>query len=185
MTIRSAFDKLGWGFLFIMIDFRLQGFDILPDVIGYLFFAAGLSALAEQNEMFKKAVPLNVVMIIISIFSIYERPAQEGGVYFNPFGMLIGILSLIFGLFVAYLVFRGIQQMADEHGAKDINEEAGKRWTQYLALQMAAIAAYLLLFIPPLAVVYIVALLVVSFMLTFLIVGYMRRCGERFHTDEV
>lgn len=32
----SGFHKLYWGFLFILIDFRINGFDILPNVIGYI-----------------------------------------------------------------------------------------------------------------------------------------------------
>lgn len=44
MTQR-AFRSLYWGFLFIMIDFRLQGIDVLPDIIGYAFFNTAISGI--------------------------------------------------------------------------------------------------------------------------------------------
>ena len=42
MTER-AFRNFYFGFLFIMIDFRFNGIDILPDIVGYAF-CPGLSA---------------------------------------------------------------------------------------------------------------------------------------------
>ncbi len=30
---RSAFGKFAYGFLFVLIDFKIMGFDILPDFI--------------------------------------------------------------------------------------------------------------------------------------------------------
>jgi hypothetical protein len=177
-AIKSGFDKLFWGFLFVMVDFRLQGIDILPDVIGYIPFAVGFNLLGEYSIHFKKAGTYNMIMIIVSIFQIYEQPAQGGGININPFSMLVGSVSLLFGLVVGYYLFVGIKDMAQNQAKMDIYEEAGKKWTQYFVLHLAAFFAFVLIFIPPLAFVYIMVLFLIAIILTFIFMGFMKRCGE-------
>ncbi|HEY5586250.1 MAG TPA: hypothetical protein VIK78_17375 [Ruminiclostridium sp.] len=176
-----GFSKLYWGFLFIMLDFKIQGVDILPDIIGYILFAVGLSMLAGNSMNFKKAGNFNIPMIIISIFSIYEKPAQGGGIQFGPFGILgipITIAILVLSLLVVYYIFMGIKDMAQIQGQSDIYEEADNRWRQFLLLQLAILPAFILIFIPPLAIIYIIVMLIVSIVMTIIIMQFMRKCGE-------
>lgn len=176
----DGFRKLYWGFLFIMIDFRIQGVDILPDIIGYILFAVGFGILALHSIHFSKARNLNIPMIILSIFSIYEVPAQNGGVQFSPlgfFGILISIASLILNLLVIYNLFMGIKDMAEERGQMDLYTESNKMWNQYLMLQIAGIFMFVLIFIPLLGLISIIALLIASIILTVVIMGFIKRCG--------
>jgi hypothetical protein len=173
--------KFYWGFMFIMIDFRLQGIDVLPDIIGYLLFAAGFGILMSNSEYFDKARTLNIRMIILSIFEIYEKPAQGGGIQFGSlgiFGVLIGIAATVLGLMVVYNLFMGIKDMANQREQIDLSEEADKRWNQYLILSIAGIFAFILIFIPPLALLFIIGLLIAAIFLTIAIMGYIKRCSE-------
>jgi hypothetical protein len=177
----SAFNKFYWGFFFIMIDFRLQGVDIIPDIIGYWFLAAGFNILASRSSCFEKAKNLNMFMIFLSIFQIYERPAQGSGINFGvlgPIGFLIGIAATIINLLVIYNLFMGIKDMAGLQGEINIKEEAEKRWTQYLMLQLAGLCAIILIIIPPIAMIYIIVLFVISIVFTIAIMGFMKRCGS-------
>jgi hypothetical protein len=178
LVIKSGYNKFFLGFLFIMIDFRLQGVDVLPDIIGFILFAVGFNMLAAYSKFFKKAGSFNIIMIIISIFHIYEQPTQGSGLHVNPFGMIIGILSLLLSLAVVYHLFLGIKEMAQSQGKRDIYEEAGRRWTQFLILQLAAIFAFVLIIIPPLVIIYIIALLIAAVIITVLIMRFMSKCGE-------
>jgi hypothetical protein len=176
----DAFDKFYWGFLFIMIDFRFQGVDILPDIIGYWMLAGGLGMLASRSIFFEKARSLNMFMIVLSIFQIYDRPAQGGGIQFGflgPLGALIGIAGTILSLFVIYNLFMGIKDIATMQGNKLISDEAQSRWTQYLALTLGSLLAIVLIIIPPLAMIFLIVLLILSVVLTFMIMGFMKRCG--------
>lgn len=179
--IEKAFRNFYWGLLFVMVDFRLNGLDILPDIVGYVLFAIGLNALADRNFHFSKAKLYNIVMIILSVFSIYEEQQQNTGginILFNPFGLVIGIASLVFMLLVFYHLFMGIKELADEAGESSIAEEAQQRWKQFVYFQIAVYAAILLIFIPFLAIVYIIGMLIVSIMLTLQFMRFMTRCGE-------
>lgn len=177
----GGFRKLYWGFLFIMLDFKLQGVDILPDIIGYIFFAVGFSMLATNSINFKKAGNFNIPMIIISVFYIYERPVQNEGVQFGPFGLLgipITIGILVLSLLVVYYLFMGIKDMAQVQEQSNIYEEANNRWKQFLYLQLAGLLAFVLIFIPPLAIVYIIVIFIISIVMTGIIMRFMKKCGE-------
>jgi hypothetical protein len=176
----GAFNKFYWGFFFVMIDFRFQGVDILPDIIGYFFFAAGLAALASANSCFEKAKSLNTFMIVLSILEIYEKPVQVSGInfgVFGPIGFIIGIAATILNLYVIYNLFMGIRNLAREQDKMLISEEAERRWTQYLMLQLSSLFIIILVVIPPLAVIALIALFIFLIILTVIILGFMKRCG--------
>jgi hypothetical protein len=175
----NGFRKFYWGFFFILIDFRINGFDILPDIIGYILFAVGFSILARNSIYFVTAGKYNIPMIILSIFSIYEKPAQGSGINLGAlgwFGVLLSIAGLVLGLLVVYNLFLGIKDMAEKQNKAELYTEAGQRWHQYLILQLAALGSILVIFIPPLALIYIIILLVVSIFLTCFIMNFMKRC---------
>jgi uncharacterized membrane protein YhaH (DUF805 family) len=179
----KAFRNFCWGFLFVMVDFRLNGLDILPDIAGYLFFAAGLNVLADRNFYFNKARLYNIIMVIVSIFFIYQKPVQNTlgiNIHFDPLGLVIGLTGLIFIFLFFYHLFMAIKDLADEAGESSIAGEAQQRWKQFVYFQLAVYAAILLIFLPFLAIVYVIAMLVVSIMLTLQFMGFMTRCGEYF-----
>lgn len=181
--IESGFSKFFWGFLFVMFDFRLQGFDILPDLVGYILFAVGFGALESYSEKFDKAKKFNIVMIILSILSVYEKPAQQdsGFTMSNQLGLLgiiLSIVGFVFGLIVVYNLFLGTKEVAEAKSRDDLYEEADIRWKQFLWLQIGSLFIILFLFIPIIALTYIILLMILSVVFMVKIMGYMKRCGE-------
>ena len=177
----SGFRNLYWGFLFIMVDFRIQGVDVLPDIIGFILFAIGFGILASNSVHFTTARTYNIPMIFLSIFSIYERPAQGGGIeigLFGPFGILIAIASVILSLLVVYNLFMGIKDMAVQRQEMDLHAEAEERWSQYLLLQIASVLAFILIFVPLLGILYIIALIIASIVIVVKIMVFIKKCEE-------
>jgi hypothetical protein len=173
----NGFSKFHWGFLFIMLDFRLQGIDIMPDVIGFVLFMTGFQTLAVQSEYFQKGKAFNVIMIVISIFSIYEKPVQGGGIHINPIGAMIGLISLVLTIIVVYHLFMGIKEMASKQGRLDLVEEAGQKWTYFLVFQLVALPLFLLVFIPPLFIVGVFAMFFAAIVLMVILMRFMKTCG--------
>jgi hypothetical protein len=181
----SGLNKLYWGFLFIMISFKIQGFDILPDIVGYLLFASGFSNLASSSSYFSIAARYNIPMIILSFFSIYQSPVQGGGVQLGPLGIFsipLAIASFVLNLLVVYNLFMGIKEMAEKQGQSDLAKESDEKWNQYKMLQIAILFSFILLLIPPLAIVYIIVLFVISIILAISILGFIKRCIEGLKT---
>lgn len=181
----SGFNKLYWGFLFIMLSFRIQGFDILPNIVGYLFFAAGFSSLVSSSNYFSIAAKYNIPMIILSVFSIYQSPAQGGGIQLGILGIFsipIAIASFVLNLLVIYNLFMGIKDMAEKGEQFDLANESDEKWNQFKMLQIAALCSFIFIFIPLLGVLYIIGILVISIIITIGILGFIKRCNERLST---
>jgi hypothetical protein len=177
----KGLNKLYWGFIFIMLSFRIQGFDILPDIVGYLFFASGFIDLASNSTYFSTAAKYNIPMIILSLFSIYQSPVQGGGINLGPLGIFsipLAIISFILNLLVVYNLFLGIKDIAEKQEEFDLANEANERWHQYKLLQIAVLFSFILIFIPFLAIIYIFIIFVISIILTMTIVGFIKRCSE-------
>ena len=177
----SGFNKLYWGFLFIMLSFRIQGFDIFPNIVGYLFFASGFRQLISSNEYFRIAAKYNFPMIILSILTIYQAPAQNGGINLGLLGIFsipIAIASFVLNLLVVYNLFMGIKDMAKKREQSNLVIESDEKWNQYKLLQIASVCSFIFIFIPLLGVLYIIAILVISIILTISILGFIKRCSE-------
>jgi len=177
----NGFRSFYWGFLFVLIDFRIGGFDVLPDIVGYIMFASGFAALIRTSDYFRKGRSLNMAMIVLAIFSIYQPPAHGGGITVSPFGpagLLIGLAALLISLFVVHDLFMGTAEVATAAGRIDLAKEARLRWSQFLWLQIAVLGAFVLMVVPGLALMYIIGLIVVSIALTVAIMRLMGRCAE-------
>jgi hypothetical protein len=181
--IERGFNKFYWGFIFIMLSFKIQGFDILPDIVGYLFLASGFSDLASKSAYFDTAAKYNIPMIILSIFSIYQAPAQPGVINFGPLGLFmipVMIAGFVLDLLVIYNLFAGVREMADKAEIYEMGYESDKRWNSYLTLKVASLLVFIFIVIPPLALIYIIGLIVATIIILIHIAGFMKRCAERF-----
>ncbi|MBC8062387.1 MAG: hypothetical protein H7Y18_17200 [Clostridiaceae bacterium] len=177
---KSGFNKLFLGLLFIMLSFRIQGFDILPDIVGYLFLASGFSTLISSSSYFSIAAKYNIPMIILSLFSIYQNPVQGPGIQLSPlliFSITIAIASFVLNLLVIYNLFMGIKDMAEKQDQSDLMKESDERWKQYRLLQIAILFSLILIFIPVLALVYIIVLFILSIILTIGILRFLKKCS--------
>jgi len=177
----SALNKMRWGFILIMIDFRIQGFDILPDVAGYLLFASAFRDLASGSTHFSVAEKYNIPMIVLAMFSIYQAPVQNSGVQLGSLGIvgiIISIAAFVLDLLVVYNLFMGIKDIAEKREQYDLVNESDEYWNKYKMLQIGVLLAFILILIPPLAVVYLIVLFVISIMLTISISDFLKKCGE-------
>ena len=49
LMYEKAFKKLFWGYIFIFINLRISGVDILPDSIGYIIILQGIKMLFPNS----------------------------------------------------------------------------------------------------------------------------------------
>ena len=67
------YNKMFWGFIVIFLDFRIGGFDIIPDFVGFIMIFQALSELELKNDIFSKARNFAGPMILLSIPDIYIK----------------------------------------------------------------------------------------------------------------
>lgn len=177
----KGFEKIYWGFLFILLSFRIQGIDILPDVVGYILFAIGLRELTSYSDYFRKAGKYNIPMIILSIFSIYQPQSTTEVINFGIFGVYtipIAIAGLILNLLIVYNILMGISEMKAHRGRHELANQAMFLWRLYLVYQMAVSFGFILVFIPGLGILGFAALFVMGIILVVKIMEFIKMCDE-------
>ncbi|MFC4099026.1 hypothetical protein [Paenibacillus xanthanilyticus] len=66
-ALRSALRRLGWGFVFPLLDIHIGPFDVLPDLIGYVMIISALRQLGAKYDGCKAAIWLAVVLALLSV----------------------------------------------------------------------------------------------------------------------
>ena len=70
MDLRG-FTNIIVGLVFIFFNFTINGFDIIPDFIGYLFIFAGLISVSKYCRTFSSAAAFAFLLLIMSAFSSF------------------------------------------------------------------------------------------------------------------
>jgi succinate dehydrogenase/fumarate reductase cytochrome b subunit len=123
-----AFKFIFWGFVFFL-DIRIGGFDILPNIIGYILILRGLTELKNINDYFRKANGYTVILIFTSILNFILYFIQT---LYNT-AIIYVIIQLIITIAFLCLVFsicNGIKEMSDD---LYIEKRATDSWKLFLA----------------------------------------------------
>lgn len=182
------FNKLFWGFLFFF-DFRIQGFDILPDIVGYCIIYSALNGLALLNGHFKRAKKYVLPLIILSFSNIYQVQQQVTQFKVNTIGIVLIVVSAITSimhLLMAFHICMGISEMAQDINNNELQETAKRRWKHYLIVQALTMAfIFTTYFIHTLVTIIFMPLFVVSIIVLLLIIGLMKQAEENFEKKTI
>ncbi|UFJ42280.1 hypothetical protein LOK74_07250 [Brevibacillus humidisoli] len=134
-----AYRQLFWGSLIVLLDVRLQHFDILPDFVGYLIVIASLRKLSSQSSRFRNAVPFAVVNLPFFLFAVVEL--QAGLEEFpqstsDLLWMWGGQAFVMLDLFMVYFICSGIALAARNQGHRRLARTVDSRWKFYLICQL-------------------------------------------------
>lgn len=138
-----GFNKILWGFIFLF-DFRINGFDILPDFIGYILIFLGLKMLAERNENFNKAKLLALPLIFLSLLDIYQTQDNAQVVSHSFFVEIIGIAFMVISLIMVYRICLGISEMAGMKSDTELEIKAMQRWKIYLISEILLLSVIII-----------------------------------------
>jgi hypothetical protein len=160
----SYFGYIFWGLLLVFLDFSINGFDLLPDVIGYVLVGYGAGGLTNQHVAFRTAASLSWLLAVGSVmaFFISERSAMQF------FGWLMTGLQCA----QIWTLMGGVMAVTTERNRLDLAERAASRRVAYVALSGAMILLGVFPgggLLAPVAIVLLVALLVVFVMILHLI----------------
>lgn len=161
-----AYKKLFWGFIFLL-DFRIQGVDILPDIIGYIFFYQGLTLLEDRNKLFAKGKKYALPLIFISIFDIYQGtdPMNGMGSSIGILTMLLGFIIFIINLLMVYTICFGILSEAREADNLDLESQARNAWSFYLFASILTSFSFLLLGLLPVLFIVVFVVSIIAFLI--------------------
>ncbi len=176
------FNLIFWGMIF-MFSPRIQGFDVLPDAIGFILIAVGLSGLTHLNPRFEKAGRLSLVLLPLSLLTLYQRPNEENLYNITTWYGIISVLSifiLILYLLLYYYICTGIAEAAEAQNKRELVEDAYGAWKRYFSFNLALIFSIVLLLFS--YVLYIIAFLIAGIGAVITTIGVLilvRRAGKQ------
>lgn len=97
------------GYVLVFFRFAINGFDLLPDGLGYILIMAGLTKLDGNSDKLAKAKPWAISMVVIEFL-------LSVGVFLNihiggAMAVIINLLTLLITLYLSYLIVAGIQDI--------------------------------------------------------------------------
>jgi hypothetical protein len=106
--------KVFWGYFLILLDFRVNGLDILPDFVGYFLIIAGLAGLSAESVWFGKAKPFAWISLLLSLSDIYQVTYPVGSVptWIWLYSLTVGAAVLFLQAALQYCILRGLREAA-------------------------------------------------------------------------
>lgn len=142
--MRRAYLRTGWGLLFVLVDFKLDSVDMLPDMLGYLLIASGLWRLQKLNGYFKAGHLSAWLLLVWSALQLFWFPSEAGigGVPMQSAkDLLIQLPALCLHTVLIYGICRGIQAhfAGNESG---LDHKASFRLGLFMAGQLLWLIVY-------------------------------------------
>jgi hypothetical protein len=181
-----GFNYLFWGILFSFFDFRIQGIDILPDIIGFILIFNGANKLVHISERFSVASKFAIPLMVLSIFDIYQRPHPGGGMEFQQsmIGMLVGLAIGVLIIILFYHICKGIEEKALELGLHELAQQAMNRWTFLLVFECVVIIfPFIFLMSLGLASILFIMVFILAIVTLILLMMLMKSAQNQFPED--
>jgi hypothetical protein len=125
LIMYRRFGQIYWGLLLVILDFKVNDIDLLPDFIGYILVATGARGLLEVSDRFRIVRNLSWCLAIISVAN----------------SLLFGDRSLVWELVAAALdcammwfLLGGVIDISSARDRLDLAEQASHRRIAYLTL---------------------------------------------------
>jgi len=130
--------KLFAGYIFIFVNIRVYGFDVMPDLIGFIIIIAGLKSLSRVNPLFSNAVRFAWGSAIISIFEIYRFPLLPDALsIWDAAYFLTALLSLVMNLLLFHRIIDVFSDLLMRVDLIELSYRCKIIWSWYRNLRIA------------------------------------------------
>ncbi|MFC5404912.1 hypothetical protein [Cohnella soli] len=181
--MRKAYSRIAWGLVLAMLDFRMGGFDLLPDALGYVFVLVGLSQLKEGKRYFgiaRWAVVGLLTLSMLQFFGLEATFSLTNGERPDLPTLLLAGLSTALELTMFYGICRGIRSSAVKRRRLSLAISAKNGWAILFAIGAASLFAlpFQLNSAPENGPVYMLVLTVGYFLCSIWVIVLTRRAGR-------
>lgn len=138
VTMNKIF--IGLFFVFIDVNVSLGGsaISLIPDFIGYLLIYSGLKQMQKESYWFGRTKSLTIVLFIYSAFGFFSDltgliPTVVSG---RAAVILLGYLSTVAGLYIAWSIIKGIKDMEQEKEHNFFGRRSMASWKMIALFQL-------------------------------------------------
>jgi hypothetical protein len=157
-----AINRVFIGLLLTFIDINLDGdgtrIGLIPDFVGYAFVLKGLYELAEQSDWFERVRPHVMLMIVYSVI-FYALDLLGVTVSIWWLYVVLMFFSMILSLYITYCIIMGVKDIEQSRG-QELN--SSQLYSTWKAMAVLLGVAYVLLFLPVLALISAIGSLVAA-----------------------
>lgn len=148
MARGSAYGWLLWGFVFVLLNFYIQGINLFPDSIGYALIAIGAHGLRQVGPRLQRVYYLSFPLIILSLPNVHQTPSHVAGNMVihtgSPLKIGTGFLAWCLSFFLVFNLCKATEEIAARAGEISLAEQSMVRWKMYVWLQVASVMVVLL-----------------------------------------
>jgi hypothetical protein len=124
----TSFGYIFWGLILVILDFKINRFDLLPDVIGYVLAGIGSAALHSISPKFSLAGSLSWMLAVASLIGL---------VFAGGAAIAFGILVTVMNCAMIWYLMGGIIDLTQAKNRQDLAEMAHNRRVAYVATTAA------------------------------------------------
>lgn len=202
----SGLKLVFWGLILTAINIRIQGFDIVPDPIGYIMVIVGLGRIQVYDSHFDNAKKFAVILLVLSLINVYQPPASgsvdstgafgesSSSVLFSAgiFGavpllaMVFMLLGFAASIFFAYYLCMGLKTLLVSVGDQTLARICDERWKLILASELGLMVSLLLtLMTVPFGVVMVMLFGALALIAMVLLILLIHHSNTSIHGKEV
>ena len=106
-----------FGYLLVFLNIRINGFDIMPDFIGYLLIFAGANKLRERSSYFSKARFWALFMGVVAFSDLLhlEIITIESELFMTLL-VFVSVFFTVIPLYLMYLITKGVAELEWDMG---------------------------------------------------------------------
>lgn len=160
----ALFSYLFWGLLLVILDFSINGFDLLADGVGYLIVAAGCRGLSQLSTKFATARTLCFVLAVLWLL---------GFAVHRDLAIPYWLVTMVVNCAMIWQLLGGIGEFAMSRERQDLADRASNRRVAYVAIMVGTslfdLAMQRSRDAGPIAIVLVIGMLVLIVMILHLI----------------
>ena len=123
--MKSSFAFIFWGLLLAFLDFSINGFDVLPDALGFGLVAIGAAGLSRHSPHFRLASSLCWFLVVAWFVGLFV----SGDVAWS-FSVLVTTVNLA----MHWTLLGGVIDVATDQSRLDLAQQAASRRLAYVII---------------------------------------------------
>lgn len=138
VTMNKIFIGLFFVFIDVNVSLGSSAISLIPDFIGYLLIYSGLKQMQKESYWFGRTKSLTIVLFIYSAFGFFSDltgliPTVVSG---RAAVILLGYLSTVAGLYIAWSIIKGIKDMEQEKEHNFFGRRSMASWKMIALFQL-------------------------------------------------
>lgn len=129
MNLPKRFGQIYWGLVLALFDFQINGFDLLPDWLGYILVALGCRGLVGLSSRFQLAGVFAWMLAVSDVLG-FVVPDGLSGIH--------GLARLAVDCAMIWFLLGGIMEFATAKDRPDLSLRASNRRLAYVGLMVGA-----------------------------------------------